>query len=85
MSMVVNVVLCVAYLSMISCATFGVRMHVLLFFMCVWNQGFVCIFYDSIGFNDLFRSRLCCNCNLKCHPNFKKGCLENLFPQFGLW
>ncbi len=27
---------------------------------------------------------LCYNCDLKCCPNLEKGCLDDLFPQFGL-
>jgi hypothetical protein len=43
-SLFVNVVSCVAYLSIMFCTTFGMRMHMLLFFcgcskivLCFWN------------------------------------------------
>jgi hypothetical protein len=55
-SMFVNVVSCVACLSIICCTTSGVKMHILLVFygcskivLYFWNQGFVCIFCENIS------------------------------------
>ncbi len=55
-SMFVNVVSCVACLSIMCCRTFGVKMHMLLVFcgcskfvLYFWNQGFACTFCQTLA------------------------------------
>jgi hypothetical protein len=62
-SMFVNVVSCVACLSIMCCTTSGVKMHVLLVFcgcsiivLYFWNQGLVCIFCQNIILVEVFIS-----------------------------